>query len=144
MRVFFDTSALVAAFVASHPAHSACLKRLNHVRRGSDVYLLGGHSIAELYAVLTRLPVRPAVSPETARELIEQNTKDATISVLSAREYLGLLKHLEKQGLKGCVVYDAVLFYSARKARADVMITLNEKDFRRVAVSDELPRIEAP
>lgn len=144
MRVFFDTSALVAAFVASHPAHSACLKRLNHVRRGRDVFLLAGHSLAELYAVLTRLPVRPAISPETARKLIEQNTKDADISVLSAREYLNLLTHLEKRGLKGGVVYDAVLYRSARKAKADVIVTLNEKDFRRVAVSDEPPRIEVP
>ena len=144
MRVFFDTSVLIAAFIQSHPAHEASLKRLNTVRDGRDVFLIGGHTLAELYAVLTRLPVSPRINPALAHRLIEENTRDAGISVLSAREYKGLLIRMVKEELAGGVVYDAILLQSALKAKADVLITLNPADFNRVQGGKKELQIEQP
>ena len=144
MRVFFDTSVLIAAFIESHPAHEASLKRLNTVRDGRDVFLIGGHTLAELYAVLTRLPVSPRINPALAHRLIEENTRDAGISVLSAREYKGLLIRMVKEELAGGVVYDAILLQSAIKAKADVLITLNPADFNRVQGGKKELQIEQP
>jgi predicted nucleic acid-binding protein len=144
MRIFFDTSALVAAFVESHPAHEASLARLNAVRKGRDAFLVAGHTLAELYAVLTRLPVSPRINPVMAHRLIEENTRDAGISVLSAREYKVLLTGMVKEGLTGGVIYDALILQSAIKAKADVVITLNPADFNRVQGSKKCLRIVAP
>jgi predicted nucleic acid-binding protein len=144
VRVFFDTSVLVAAFVESHPAHKVSLKRLNKVRAGADTFIIGGHTLAELYAVLTRLPVRPSIGSALARRLIEENTRDAEVSVLSAKDYLRVLAHMDENGLRGGVVYDALLFRAACKAKADFLITLNEKDFRRIQVTENRPLIESP
>jgi len=144
MRVFFDTSVLIAAFIQSHPAHEASLKRLNTVRDGRDEFLIGGHTLAELYAVLTRLPVSPRINPALAHRLIEENTRDAGISVLSAREYKGLLIRMVKEELAGGVVYDAILLQSALKAKADVLITLNPADFNRVQGGKKELQIEQP
>ena len=144
MRVFFDTSVLIAAFIESHPAHEASLKRLNTVRDGRDEFLIGGHTLAELYAVLTRLPVSPRINPALAHRLIEENTRDAGISVLSAREYKGLLIRMVKEELAGGVVYDAILLQSALKAKADVLITLNPADFNRVQGGKKELQIEQP
>lgn len=144
MRIFFDTSVLVAAFIESHPAHDASLTRLNAVRNGRDTFLIGGHTLAELYAVLTRLPVSPRINPALAHRLIEENTRDAGISVLSAREYKGLLIGMVKEGLAGGVIYDALLLQAAIKAKADVLITLNPADYNRVQGSKKCLRIEQP
>lgn len=144
MRLFFDTSVLIAAFIESHPAHEASLKRLNAVRNGRDTFLIGGHTLAELYAVLTRLPVSPRINPALAHRLIEENTREAGISVLSAKEYKGLLISMVKDGHTGGIIYDAILLQSAIKAKADVLITLNPADFNRVQGSKKGLRIEQP
>ena len=144
MRVFFDTSVLVAALIESHPMHRVALKRLNHVRNGNDIFIVGGHTLAELFSVLTRLPVRPSIDAELARRLIEENTNDADVSVLTAKDYLRVLARMEEKGLKGGVVYDALLFQAACRAKADVLVTLNEKDFLRVAGEASPVRIDAP
>lgn len=144
MRIFFDTSVLVAAFVESHPAHKVALKRLNKVRAGTDTFIVGGHTLAELYAVLTRLPVRPSIGSALARRLVEENTQDAEISVLSAKDYLKVLARMDEKGLRGGVVYDALLFHAACKAKADLLITLNEKDFKRIQEKENRPVIESP
>jgi predicted nucleic acid-binding protein len=144
MRVFFDTSVLVAAFIESHPLHTAALNRFNAVRKKRDTFLIGGHTLAELYAVLTRLPVSPRITPELASQLIEENTRNATITVLSAGEYRRLPLRLERQNLAGGIVYDALLFETAVKAKADILITLNPKDFSRLSDGRKLPRIEQP
>ena len=85
MRVFFDTSVLVAAMVTAHPAHSRCLPWLQRVKSGIDTGVIAAHSIAELYAILTRLPLQPRIGPTVARQLIEQN-------VLSVCEVVALLE----------------------------------------------------
>ena len=71
MRVLLDTSVLVAAMVEAHPAHAEALPWVQRVRDGTDIGLVAAHSVAELYAVLTTLPVEPRIPPESARHLIE-------------------------------------------------------------------------
>jgi len=144
MRVFFDTSVLIAAFIESHPAHQASLNRLTAVRNGNDAFIVGGHTLAELYAVLTRLPVAPRIGPELACRLIEENTAEAVISVLSAKEYLRLLREMKQKGLTGGIVYDGILLQAAVKAKADELVTLNPKDFKRIKGERSSPRIESP
>ena len=70
MRVFFDTSTLVAAVVEGHPAYALAFPWLRRVKAKTDVGVVAAHSLAELYAILTRLPVRPAIPPGIAREII--------------------------------------------------------------------------
>ena len=59
MKILLDTSVLVAAVVESHPAHSQALPWLQRVRNNVDTGLVAAHSLAELYAILTTLPVQP-------------------------------------------------------------------------------------
>ena len=61
MKVLFDTSVLVAAFEVSHPRHTACLPWLQQVQEEKIDGYLSTHTFAELYSVLTRLPVRPPI-----------------------------------------------------------------------------------
>jgi predicted nucleic acid-binding protein len=60
VKVFFDTSVLVAASEESHPHYRRAWPALRRVAGGKDLGFMSIHSIAELYAALTRLPVQHA------------------------------------------------------------------------------------
>lgn len=133
MKVLFDTSVLVAALVASHPAHERAFGWLKRSLEGDVTFLVAAHSTLELYAVLTRLPLSPRIGPEIARHLIETNvTAPARLIHLTAREYGEVLRRVTRLRLAGGVVYDAIIAEAARKTAADRLLTLNPADFRRV------------
>ncbi len=133
MRILFDTSVLVAAMVETHPAHAPALSRLQRARAGIDTGIVAAHSVAELYAILTTLPVQPRISPMTAHQLITHNVLDLLeVAALSAQDYTAVVAHLADLGIVGGATYDAVILHTALSANVDCVVTLNEKDFRRV------------
>jgi predicted nucleic acid-binding protein len=102
MKVLFDTSVLVAAFEVSHPRHGvckdvtppskggACIVRLPWLQRAQEKKIegyLSTHTLAELYSVLTRLPVRPPISPALAQRLIDENLNLFVAIPLTADDY---------------------------------------------------------
>ncbi|MBI3241476.1 MAG: PIN domain-containing protein [Chloroflexi bacterium] len=133
MRILLDTSVLVAAMVEAHPAHSAALPWLQRAKGGIDTGLVAAHSLAELYAILTTLPVEPRILPSIALELIKHNVLDMLeVVFLSGDDYATLISRLAGLGIVGGATYDALILHAASKANVDQVITLNEKDFRRV------------
>jgi predicted nucleic acid-binding protein len=114
MRVLFDTSLLVAAMVEGHPAHSLALPWLQRTKARLDTGLIAAHTLAELYAILTRLPINPRISPALALQLIRSNILDTcTVVALSDTDYVSLLSHLAGLGIAGGAVYDALLLHAA-------------------------------
>jgi len=91
VRILLDTSVLVAAMLVTHPAHHRAIAWLQRIRQGSDTGPVSAHSLAELYAVLTRLPVQPRFTPEVARQMIATNVLDLFGSFLSPPTTTGLL-----------------------------------------------------
>lgn len=73
MKILFDTSVLVAAVIEPHPMHTRALPWLKRARAGEFDFFVASHTLAELYAVLTTLPVSPRISPGTAWRLIHEN-----------------------------------------------------------------------
>jgi predicted nucleic acid-binding protein len=144
MNVLFDTSVLVAAMVEAHPMHERALPWLQRVQAGLDVGIIAAHSIAELYAVLTKLPVRPRISPAVARRLIQQNVLEiCRVVSLSEDDYVAILGHLSDTGIVGGATYDALILYAGLKADVDCVVTSNETDFRRI-YPDLADKIVAP
>ena len=133
MKVLFDTSVLVAAVVQSHAAHARALPWLVRARGDSIAMCVAAHTLAELYAVLTRLPVSPRIAPATARLLVRENVeKVGSVSALSAAEYAAALGRFAELGIAGGGVYDGLIAQVAIKVRADRLLTLNPDDFLRV------------
>ncbi|MDY7006476.1 MAG: hypothetical protein SWX82_21785 [Cyanobacteriota bacterium] len=73
VKALFDTSVLVAALWTNYPKHSACISQLKKVKSGNIQGIICTHTLAELYSVLTRLPIKPAVFPQLAQQLIKEN-----------------------------------------------------------------------
>ena len=133
MRILLDTSVLVAAMIEAHPAHAQALPWLHRVKARADIGLVAAHSLAELYAVLTTLPLQPRIPPAMAQELIKRNVLDILEVVpLSDEDYVAVIDHLARLGIVGGATYDALILHAASKANVDQVVTLNEKDFRRV------------
>ena len=133
MKAFFDTSVLVAGLVESHPAHQSAFPWLKRASAREFEFIVASHTLAELYAVLTRLPVSPKISPGTAYRLVSENIDNvADVVSLSPAEYWEVVKSVAQLNLVGGVIYDALLAKCAEKSGADLLLTLNPKDFIRV------------
>lgn len=133
MRILLDTSVLVAAMVEAHPAHEQGWAWLKRVTDGTDKGLVAAHSLAELYAILTTLPVHPPISPSEAKQLIQHNVVGKLeIVSLSEQDYIQVVEHLAALGIVGGATYDALILCAAVNANVDLVITLNKRDFQRV------------
>ena len=87
MKTLFDTSVLVAALVQGHPKHDRALPWLSKAKAKKFEYIVSSHTLAELYAVLSTLPVKPRISPNVAWRLIHENIeRTAKIVSLSPAE----------------------------------------------------------
>lgn len=138
MRVLFDTSVLVAALVQSHPHHEPCRASLSRCERGELDLVLAAHSLAELQCTLTRLPLKPRISPRTAARMAEETRLRppphgiAEVVTVTPAEYLEVIDEMVRLALAGAVIYDALIARAARSAEVDAIFTLNTRDFRRV------------
>ena len=132
MKVLMDTSVLVAAVLPSHSKHRPCAQWLDAAKQAAFELVVSSHTIAELYAILTRMPVRPRITAGTAVQFVDDILTAARPISLSGRHYQDMVGSLAQRGLIGGVVYDAVIAKAAELESADYLLTLNKPDFDRV------------
>lgn len=145
MKVFCDTNVLVAAFVANHPQHNAARPVLEKIKAGADEGFVAAHSLAESYAVLTRLPGASQVAPSVAWQLISENVvKNFTAISLSPREYAKALEDASLINVQGGKIYDALLLAAAIKSGAARIYTFNVSHFQRIVPKHVGSQIVAP
>ena len=73
MKVYFDTTVLVAACVEPHPHYRQSISALHSARDKKLEAHISGHALAEAYSVLTRTPFRSAhLSFGLAWKLLEE------------------------------------------------------------------------
>ena len=141
MKVFLDTSVVIAAFWGDHRDHDASLRVFAEANRKTGA--CGIHSLAEVYATMTVLPVRPLLAPEQVFLLVEQITERLATVVLDEAEYLQTLRESAERRLSSGRVYDALLLACARKCQAETIYTWDLKHFRQIA-PDLADRIRTP
>ena len=119
--------------VESHPMHKRAFPWLKQARAKEIDMILAAHTIAELYAVLSTLPIKPRISPIIARKLISENIETvAKIISLTPREYVSVIKQISELGLAGGITYDALIAKVAQKANVERLLTLDTNHFTRV------------
>ena len=133
MKILFDTSVIIAALVESHPMHQRAFPWLKQSKKNEFELIIAGHTMAELYAVLSTLPTKPRISPAVAWRLIHENIEAiAKIVSLSAAEYSSVIKKASERGLIGGITYDALIAKVAEKSKVEQLLTLNPNHFKRV------------
>jgi predicted nucleic acid-binding protein len=141
VRVFFDTSVMVAAFWGDHKDHERSLEVFAAANRETGA--CGAHSLAEVYAAMTALPVRPVLSAEQVCLFVEQIPERLTIITLDEADYLKAIREVAERRAAGGRVYDALLLACARKSQAETIYTWDVRHFRQLA-PDLAERIRTP
>lgn len=141
MRAFYDTSALVPAFLEEHEHHERSLKAFAAADKRHDC--CAAHSLAEVYATMTRLPGRHRLSSEQVMLFLENIRERLAIIALTANEYYAAITEAAQAGVMGGTIYDALVARCALKANADTIYTWNTRHFEQfgpaVAMRIKLP-----
>jgi len=134
MKVYCDTSVIVAASVSSHPHYFQSLALLKQVRAGKLEAVISAHGTAEFFAVLTRAPLSPAVHPAEAWQLLAQNIlPHFHVAALSAAQYTSVLRQAAEKGWTGGLVYDALHLAAATSNHCERIYTFNLRHFLQLA-----------
>ena len=145
MDIFFDTTVLVAASEQGHPHYAQARPALRRVAAGQDKGFMGVHSIAEVYAALTRLPVQPRIHPlEAARIVTDNILPHFEVCTLGKEDYLEALNTMANGGWSGAKIYDALLLRCAARCTVDRIYTFNLGDFKQLAPASLQAIICAP
>ena len=131
MKFFFDTSVLFPCFFEEHTHHEASLRVFLGVNRSEGS--CGAHSLAELYAIATRLPGKNRVSPEQVLLFLDDVRERLNIVSLTAEEYYATLKDAAEAGIVGGTIYDALLGTCAMKSDAEFIYTWNLRHFQQLS-----------
>ncbi len=133
IRYLCDTSVLVAAVCSWHEHHARTLAELERRERACEQLVLAAHSLAEAYAVLTRLPGSNRLRSEDAIALLEGNWRDTPVIHLTAAETWRALRRAQRRAVIGGQTYDMLIAACALKAGAETVVTWNVRHFATAA-----------
>jgi len=106
---------------------------------------MGPHSIAEVFAALTRLPVQPRIHPVEAARIVTDNIlPHFEVVSLGKKDYLEALNTMASGGWIGAKTYDALLLRCAERCGVGRIYTFNLRDFRQLAPADLRDKICTP
>jgi predicted nucleic acid-binding protein len=117
-------------FEENHRHHEASLDAFVRTKKG-DAFC-GGHSLAEFYAVATRLPGRNRFSGDQVMLCLEEIRERFTVVTLTADEYHDVVSEAAAGGIAGGLIYDMLLARCALKAGAEILYTWNLKHFEQL------------
>ena len=141
MKAFFDTSVLVPVFYGDHERHESCVAVFK--RYDKKQAACGAHSLAGVYASLTRMPGRHRISSEQAMLFVAALRERLTIVALTAEEYFRCIKRNAALGVVGGTIYDALLAQCALKAKAEAIYSWNTRHFQLLG-PDVAKRLRIP
>jgi predicted nucleic acid-binding protein len=127
MKGFFDTSVLVPLFYRDHVHHGPSQELF--IQFNQSTGCCGAHSLAEVYATLTRMPGKRRISGEQAMLFIGNIRERLSMVALSGKEYADALEASAARGIVGGAIYDALLAHCALKAKADAIYTWNVRHY---------------
>lgn len=144
MRIFCDTSVLVAGCVRQHPHFSRAHPVLSGVVARTAEGYVSCYSLAETYSTLTSLPLAPRIAPAEAQLMIRLNIRaHFQLVPVDLGMHERALAACEQRGLIGGAVYDALLIECARTVGCERIFTFNLRDYQRLA-PDLADQIAAP
>jgi predicted nucleic acid-binding protein len=139
---FVDTTVMVAAAVRAHPHHQRSSALLAALPPESG--FCAAHSLAELYATLTALPLMPRIHPADAAAAVRHRARTLRAVALTADEQLQAVLSAAEHGAMTGQVYDALILASAVKSGAEIIYTWNIRHFERVADQAVARRLRVP
>jgi predicted nucleic acid-binding protein len=139
MTALLDSSVLVAALASDENRHAESLALL--MQGGHVIY---AHALLETFSTLTGGKLGAKVDADLAAQLLNETIRPRVqIIELGAAEILDALREARKRAVRGGGVYDYTHLVAARKAKADIIYTINLSDFQHL-LRDGDPEIRRP
>jgi len=136
---FLDTSVILASLDPDEAHHAACDRIVS-----AGAHKVFVHALAETFSILTGGRQGRRLSAATAARLIEQSVLPyVQMQTLTSKDMLAALAECELRGVRGGAIYDWLHLAAARKAGAEVLFTLDLRDFQSLVRPGD-PRIEMP
>jgi predicted nucleic acid-binding protein len=132
VKWFVDTSVLVPVFIPGHVHHDRSFRLFAQADRRSAA--CAAHSLAEVYATVTRLPGRHRASGQQALTFLEMIEERFSFVTLDVAEYRGTIREAAVLGIMGGTLYDALVGACARKAKAEILYTWNVRHFEMLGI----------
>lgn len=137
----YDTSLIIAGVLKNHSHHKFAYPWLKASQEKKVEASVSSHTLAELYSVLTRLPIQPALPPEFVSTFLHKEVlRDFSVIDLSAKDYREAIKRVAIKSLRGGIIYDALHVQACLKKNLSGIVSFNDKDFLRLLEQDD--RIE--
>ena len=127
---FFDTSVLLGGLIElagpQAPAQSLCdaVAEGRLARPGT-----AWHCCLEFYSVSTRLPEEYRLTPDQARQLVEEILARFRVHELPAKTRRHFVRTTAADGIAGGRLYDAHIAEVARASGAHIVVTENARHF---------------
>ena len=145
MKWYFDSSIFVAAAVNSHPQYGDAIRVLKELVADRHQGFVSGHSLAEVFAVLTRTPFHQRPSMAQVMQSIESLILvPMALVTLTGSEYEAVIRRCIENEWTGGRVYDAIHVECAVKSDCDRVYTLNVKHFVALSPSALTGKILLP
>jgi predicted nucleic acid-binding protein len=136
---FLDTSVVLASLDPDEPHHATCDRLV--AQGGHTIHV---HALAETFSILTGGRQGRRLGAALATRLIEESVLPYVRIVSSSGQHMmAALTECESRGVRGGAVYDWLHLAAARKAGAEVLVTLDARDFQALSRPGD-PRIESP
>lgn len=120
---------LVPVFIEDHEHHERSLKVFANAYKTRDC--CAAHSLAEVYATMTRLPGRNRLSGDQVLLFLENIRERLMLITLTGDEYHASIKEAAETGVIGGTIYDALIARCALKAKVDAIYTWNTRHFQQ-------------
>ena len=128
MKFFFDTSVLIAAVLVQHVHHQR--SSAAYLKAEKKTAFCAAHTLAEVYAALTRMPGPQRMAGDQALLVLEDIRRRFTIIALDEEDYFSAIASAVAEGVVGGTICDALLARCALKAKATTIYTWHLNHFR--------------
>jgi len=136
---FLDSSVLLASLDPEEAHHRVCDRLVS--AGGHHMY---SHALAETFSVLTGGRKGRRFSTQGVIALMEEGVLPyVSLQTLTGKDLIDAMKGAHHRGVRGGAIYDWLHLAAARKAGAEVFLTLNLRDFQALARPGD-PAIQSP
>ena len=130
MKIYFDSSALIAAMVSEEIHHERAAEALSESSDG----FTSNHALSEVFATLTGGRLRLHLSPAEAAEIIEHNISGRlAITEITTTDYRKAISDCHAVGARGGGIFDMLHLQAARRGKARRILTINVRHFQAFA-----------
>jgi predicted nucleic acid-binding protein len=130
VKTYFDSSALIAAFVEEELHHDAASATLAAINDG----FTSTHALAEVFGTLTGGRLALQLTAHEAADVIEANVIGRLdVLELTLRDYREAINQSETSGARGGAIFDMLHLQAARRGKARRIFTINARHFQAFA-----------